>query len=222
MVAFDAVTVATAARTSALIPHARSPSQIAHTIGEKAAEPTAMSPSADPLDDDFIPLLGVGGKDYGTWWHDTLQLFPWRADDLARRKFLGEAGRAVPAHAEWKARAVEESLRFANAIIAREIVESGKLIESEIPFAHASAGEPPAWTEGILDLLVVRDDGTAWIVDWKTDRRQEGESSDQLLARLKATYSAQLAAYAAAIESAGRTVTRRSIYSTVLGSAIDC
>ena len=76
--------------------------------------------------------------------------------------------------------------------------------------------------EGILDLLVLRGDGTAWIVDWKTDRQQEGESADKMLARLRLTYAPQLRAYADAIQAAGREVTRQTIYSTALGSAIDC
>lgn len=113
-------------------------------------------------------------------------------------------------------------LRFADSDTCQKIRVEGLRFLAEVPFARAIAGEPPIWMEGVLDLLVLRADESTWIVDWKTDRRQEGESDEALLERLKATYAAQLAAYADAIESLGREVTRRTIYSTALGSAIDC
>ena len=164
----------------------------------------------------------MGGKDYGTWWHDTLQQFPWRENDDVRSTYLDRAGRTIPATEDWRHRGRDELAGFAISATCGELSEAGRIFQPEIPFAHAVPGEPPIWVEGILDLLVLRADGTAWIVDWKTDRQREGESAETLLARLKETYAAQLEAYATAIQAAGRAVTRRTIYSTALGSAIDC
>ncbi len=179
-----------AARISAQIPAALSPSRLAHD----AREPIGPDPNDGlPIDEELTPLLlGVGGKDYGTWWHDTLQQFPWQADDAARAAFVDRASGEIPASAEWRERGADELARFAASGTCREIVAAGKLFQPEIPFAHAIAGEPPTWVEGILDLLVLRADGTAWIIDWKTDRQQEGESGEALLARLTDKYAAQL------------------------------
>ena len=223
LVETDFAAVATAALVSKLIPQAQSPSHLAHVVDETGpTNEDATPPLPDPLNADFIPLLGVGGKKYGTWWHDTLQQFPWRGDSKERRNFVDLAGRAIPGNEPWRDRAQTELRTFATSGSCGEIVAAGSLFQSEIPFAHAIAGDPPTWIEGILDLLVLRADGTAWIVDWKTDRLREGESAEELLARLCATYSPQLHAYADAIRSVGRKVTRCTLYSTALGSAVDC
>jgi ATP-dependent exoDNAse (exonuclease V) beta subunit len=193
--------------------------------------PTGTSPTRhkQPIDADDLPpeepaplLVGIGGKDYGTWWHDTLQQFPWRGIDARRAEYVARTVSEIPANAEWRDRGQEELKRFADSKTCRDIITTGKFFLPEIPFSHAVAGEPPTWIEGILDLLILSADGPAWIVDWKTDRLREGESPDNLLARLRESYTAQLNAYAVAIEAAGRAVARRTIYSTVLGSAIDC
>ena len=219
----DLTNLAAAARASKLIPQAQTPSRLAHAdaaIESINEDPT--TPLADPLNADFIPLLGVGGKEYGTWWHDTLQQFPWRGESREQSKSLERAGKAIPGNEPWRNRALAELKTFAASETCGEIVAAGPHFQPEIPFAHAIAGDPPIWIEGILDLLVVRADETAWIVDWKTDRQRENESAGELLARLRATYAPQLRAYGEAIRSAGREVTRCTLYSTALGSAIDC
>jgi ATP-dependent exoDNAse (exonuclease V) beta subunit len=222
-VALDPATLAAANRISKAIPLTQTPSRLAH--GTDAANLDSVDPAAppaDPLDEDFIPLLGAGGKTYGTWWHNTLQCFPWRGDVATRDALVAETIEAIPAVEQWRERAAAEFATFLVSATLREIIAAGSHFQPEIPFAHALAGEPPTWVEGVLDLLVLRADGSAWIVDWKTDRQRADESAEQLLTRLKSTYAAQLQAYAAAIQAAGRDVTRRTIYSTALGSAIDC
>ncbi len=209
-----------AARISAQIPAALSPSRMTHDPLEPVVPDLSVGV---PIDEEPTPLLlGIGGKDYGTWWHDTLERFPWHAIEARRAEFVARTVSGIPAAAEWRDRGHEELKRFAASEICRELTKTGKFFLSEIPFSHAVAGEPPTWIEGILDLLLLRQDGTAWIVDWKTDRRRESESAEELLARLREIYAPQVDAYAGAIEAAGRVVTRRTIYSTVLGSAIDC
>ncbi len=210
-----------AAGKSAVIPSSQSPSRMAHDA--TALAPT--DPLRDPLEFAEEPrplLLDVGGKDYGSWWHDTLQHFPWAKAASVRDKYAAHASDAISESAEWRKRGHAELTRFAASGTCHELVDAGALFQSELPFAHAIAAEPPIWVEGILDLLVLRRDGSAWIVDWKTDRLREGESAAELLARLRETYASQLGAYAAAIQAAGTQVTRQTIYSTALGSAIDC
>ncbi len=223
LVETDPANFAAAAQISQQIPQAQTPSRLAHTDAaiERANEDPA-TPLADPLNADFVPLLGVGGKEYGTLWHDVLQQFPWGGDGEKRSNFVKSISQAIPKHELWRERALAELKTFASSEACGQIVASGALFQPEIPFAHAIAGDPPIWIEGILDLLVVRADGTAWIVDWKTDRQRENESAGELLARLRDTYAPQLQAYAYALRAAGREVTRRTLYSTALGSAIDC
>ena len=209
-----------AVEKSAKIPLSQSPSRLAH--GTSASTPPDPHHAAEFTEEPRPLLLDVGGKDYGTWWHDTLQHFPWREAASVRDVYTRHSFSAIPLSAEWRTRGEMELLRFAASVTCREIIAAGKLFQAEIPFAHAIAGDPPTWIEGVLDLLVLRADGTAWIVDWKTDRLREGESAGELLARLRETYTAQLGAYAAAIQAAGREVTRQTIYSTALASSVDC
>ena len=91
-----------------------------------------------------------------------------------------------------------------------------RLAEAGI-FAELS---PDSWIDGVIDL-VLHDPaaGELWIVDWKTNRRREGEDDKSLLRRLAAEYAGQLAAYgtSAAAFFPGSAV-RLWVYSTVAGA----
>ncbi len=165
--------LAEAAAISQKIPIAQSPSRLAHdSKSNNTAVESSIDPPANPLDAEFVPLLGAGGKDYGTWWHDSMEQFPWRGPDGARASHVDRAIGLIPTTAEWRHRGRGELERFVGSSFCREVRAGGMIHQSEIPFAHSVGGEPPTWIEGILDLLVLREDGSAWIIDWKTERLQ--------------------------------------------------
>jgi ATP-dependent exoDNAse (exonuclease V) beta subunit len=60
------------------------------------------------------------------------------------------------------------------------------------------------------------------VIDWKTNRRQQGESEGEFLDRLDSTYRPQLSAYARAVtEALGGAKPTLLIYSTVAGKTIE-
>jgi len=168
-----------------------------------ADEPMSVMPGIDPLE-------------YGVWWHETLEFTPWAGD-----------GAAVAAHgARALLRAHEKGFE------GRASEEWGRLLASE-PFRLmrdrrwtrlAEVGifaplAPDGWIDGVIDLIL--HDPLArevWIVDWKTNRRVEGEGDLAVLSRLAAEYERQLSAYGtcAAGFFPGSTV-RLWVYSTVVG-----
>lgn len=179
------------------------------TAAEEAITPVAL-------------LGGGGGKDYGNWWHETLEAYPWQDSDVAGRLAHLQARLAVvPTGASDLAeRAGFELARFSGSRAHAELLAGGRVFLAEAPFSFARSADE--WLEGIIDLVVITETGDVWVVDWKTDRRKAAETDDALLARLAEKYGPQLAAYAELFERGlRRKVTRRLLYSTPLGRAIE-
>ena len=159
---------------------------------------------------------GLDPLEYGIWWHEALEAMPWEAG----------AG-AVEAHGEaMMAKAAEMGFG------ARARQEWGRLLESEpwrlmrdprwTRLAEVGILAPlgaDAWIDGVMDL-VLHDPNSreAWIVDWKTNRRDGAEDDAALLRRLAAEYAGQLSAYGQGASGffAGCRV-RLWIYATVAG-----
>ena len=145
-----------------------------------ADEPLPARSDVDPLE-------------YGVWWHETLERMPWRGDQ-ASVDALGSASRAKAAELGFGARASEEWDRLLGSQAWSLMREPRwtRLAEAGIfsPFGE------DGWIDGVIDL-VLHDPSASqlWIVDWKTNRRREGESDDALLARLCDEYARQLRAY---------------------------
>ncbi|MBV9658902.1 MAG: UvrD-helicase domain-containing protein [Verrucomicrobia bacterium] len=167
-------------------------------------------------------LGGRGGKDYGNWWHATLESYPWtHGAASARTEYLAGRLATIPAgEPELSERARFEVARFAESRAHAEFLHAGNVFLPEAPFSYPrNAGE---WLEGILDLAVLTHSGEVWIVDWKTDRRRQDETEAQLLARLAEKYGPQLRAYAEVFERGlGRRVSRLLLYSTPLGQTAE-
>ena len=164
------------------------------------------------------PLAGIGGIDYGNWWHAVMQHYPWSArDPAARVHYLKEQRDRINSAAAWTARAEAELSLLSNGSAHADLLEHGKIFLSEMPFSyprHASE-----WIEGIMDLVLVTRRKELWIVDWKTDRRWTSDADDDaFLRRLAEKYGPQLKAYAEVFARGfGRPVSRLLLYSTVLG-----
>ena len=117
-------------------------------------------------------------------------------------------------------RADFEIKRFAASRAHAEFLHAGAVFLPEAPFSYPRS--ETEWLEGILDLAVLTDSGEVWVVDWKTDRRRQGETEAGLLARLAEKYGPQLRAYAEVFaRGLRRRVGRLLLYSTPLGQTVD-
>jgi ATP-dependent exoDNAse (exonuclease V) beta subunit len=148
--------------------------------------------------DEPVPLrVGDDPIDYGLWWHETLEFWPWDGGEAARAAH--EARRLDAAEAQgFRQRGAEELAKFRVSELCAELGAARwtRLAELGV-FAPVRSG---AWIDGVIDL--VAHDAAARqvvVVDWKTNRRRAGEGDDALLARLAADYAPQLAAYGACV-----------------------
>lgn len=166
------------------------------------------------------PLAGIGGIDYGNWWHAVLERYPWNArDEDAREVYLREQRTRIATSVAWTSRASEELQRFSASALRSEFLEAGEIFLPEMPFSHPRKADE--WMEGIMDLVVLTRGGAKlWIVDWKTDRRRPSDADDgAFLRRIAEKYSPQLKAYAEVFaQGFGRPVDRLLLYSTALGA----
>jgi ATP-dependent exoDNAse (exonuclease V) beta subunit len=147
--------------------------------------------------DGVAPLGGEEAIDYGLWWHETLEFFPW---DSAPEELKAYAARRL---------AVAETLGFAE----RGRVEWGRWLQSPVRALLGDARwsrqaemgvfaplEAEAWVDGVIDLVL--HDPVAeevWVVDWKTNRQRAKESVAEMSDRLAKEYAPQLGAYAACL-----------------------
>ena len=168
------------------------------------------------------PLAGIGGIDYGNWWHAVLERYPWRARDEGERdEYLRDQRARIAASVAWTARAADELQRFTASVARREFLEEGEVFLPEMPFSHPRQADE--WMEGIMDLVILTHGGAKlWIVDWKTDRRRPSDTSDAaFLRRIAEKYAPQLQAYAEVFaQGLKRPVDRLLLYSTALGETV--
>ncbi len=162
---------------------------------ELAALPDMARSAGHEASLDVPPPVRTGPDplEYGIWWHQTLEHLPWAGD-----------GAAVDAHGA-AATARADELGFG----ARGGEEWGRLLASEAwrlmreprwrRLAEVGIFSPmgrDGWIDGVIDLVLHDPDrAEVWIVDWKTNRRREGEGDGELLLRLGGEYERQLAAY---------------------------
>lgn len=183
----------------------------------------ALENTAPPEGTRDEPLAGIGGVDYGNWWHAVMQHYPWKAArDVDRRQYLDHEQAKVASAAAWTARAAEELARLTASTAHADFLRRGEVFLSEMPFSYPQ--QPELWIEGIMDLVIVtKPDAGLWIVDWKTDRRWSSDASEQaFLDRLATKYAPQLQAYAEVFSKGfKRPVERLLLYSTVVGETIE-
>ncbi len=231
----DARRLARAVKISQNVPKRLLPSSLSHHGPARSANAADAPPDGEDdrrlaleeaslLDGDGDePLAGIGGIDYGNWWHATLQRYPWNAPggEPERDTYLHEQRARIAASVAWTSRALEELGRFTASEAHAEFIAQGEVFLAEMPFSHPRS--ETEWIEGIMDLVVVTRGGKElWIVDWKTDRRRPSDASDNaLLQRLAEKYGAQLRAYAEVFaRGLGRPVNRLLLYSTALGRTV--
>jgi ATP-dependent exoDNAse (exonuclease V) beta subunit len=169
------------------------------------------------------PLVAGGGDDpipYGLWWHETMEALPWTADDATVTDY-GERALQQAASQGFLARAKEEWMRL-RASAAWTVLRAARWTRlAEIGIFAPLRAE--AWIDGVIDL-VLRDAaaGEIWVLDWKTNRRRQGETDTALLARLVEEYRPQLSAYGECLEGFfPRCRVRRLVFSSVVGAWSD-
>ena len=91
------------------------------------------------------------------------------------------------------------------------------------PEKKSSLADRRVLVQGVMDVVLEREDGSLWLIDYKTDRLSYGERKDPAVAarRLCERHGLQLSYYAAACRQIfGRLPDRVLIYSLHLGDAV--
>jgi len=195
------------------------PRILPHQLAAQADGPRSSLHEAS-LDQPALAKPGIDPLEYGVWWHQMLEFVPWTASDLEIARYAadalqraGEKGFGDRAAGEWGRLLESEPWRLMRETRWTRLAEAGIFA----PLA------PDGWIDGVMDL-VLHDPaaGDVWIVDWKTNRRLEGEADGALLARLAAEYARQLSAYGSSAGGffPGARV-RLWVYSTVAGQWIE-
>jgi ATP-dependent exoDNAse (exonuclease V) beta subunit len=188
------------------------PHELAKSVDiPRSARHESFQDRPSPLGEGPDPL------EYGTWWHDTMEFFPWGSDP-ARIDSYGARAVARAASLGFSERARSEWSLFVSSESLRILGDRRWSRQSEIGI-FAPHGELE-WIDGVIDLAL--HDPSArelWIVDWKTNRRRVGENDDAFFDRLRLDYTPQLRAYARSASPffEGSTV-RAYLYSTVAGA----
>jgi ATP-dependent helicase/nuclease subunit A len=164
------------------------PHQLAHGL-----DAVRMVRHESALDEPLPLRVGDDPIDYGLWWHETLEFWPWDGGEAARAAHEVRALAAAEAQG-FRQRGAEELAKFRGSELCAELGAARwtRLAELGV-FAPLRAD---AWIDGVIDL--VAHDAAARqvvVVDWKTNRRRVGESDEELLARLAMDYAPQLEAY---------------------------
>ncbi|MBS0658502.1 MAG: UvrD-helicase domain-containing protein [Verrucomicrobia bacterium] len=173
--------------------------------------------------DGVEPLLeAAGGRDYGTWWHESLAAFPWRAGEEGRQVWREAALRRAPEPAI-RLRGEDELRKFlGNGDVFRHVASAAQFA-TEVPIVHAFERPTPRWMEGVADLVLFDGKGGAIVIDWKTDRPGEREAAPEFAQRLRAMHHRQIELYATALQDgANLRVQRAFLFATATGELVEC
>lgn len=196
-------------------------SRVAIDLTEDEREPLGDDPL--PTADSVQPLLeAAGGRHYGTWWHEALARFPWRAGRAAQNAWQQrELEQLLEEELHQRGRA-ELARLFASAELFRMTGAAAQCV-AEVPLVYAFRGAVPRWMEGVADFLLLDGRGGAIVIDWKTDSPLDREPPAAFAARLKGLHQKQLGWYAAALrDGAGLRLERAFLYATASGELIEC
>jgi ATP-dependent helicase/nuclease subunit A len=163
--------------------------------------------------------IGVGGIDYGLWWHETLEFFPWKSDRKGIDAYVQERLATLQPEDPTRVRAMKEIELLLAGTLCTELGKECDAVLSEIQFAFPST--PETYIEGVIDLVAVGKDGELVLIDWKTNRPYDGEASASYEARIAGIYAGQLKAYAAVLsQGLGKTVKKTGVYLTPTGKFV--
>jgi ATP-dependent exoDNAse (exonuclease V) beta subunit len=158
--------------------------------------------------------------DYGLWWHETMEFMPWGDDESTVGKYLEESKRTAEALGFGARAELELSLLRASETW-KELNDGRWTRLAEL--AVFAPLQTDAWMDGVIDFVLHDADAkTAWILDWKTNRRRAAEADDAMLERLLGEYRPQLTAYGVAARQffPGHRI-RLLIYASALGKWVE-
>ena len=146
-----------AAKQSQAIPRRILPSGLVHAAAASAPRTDTIPDGEDDrlltLEDASLlgnerdePLAGIGGIEYGNWWHALLQRYPWQAGQPGRERYLSEQRGLIADAVDWVERADSELARLSTGPAHAEFLEMGKVFLPEMPFSYPRS--PGEWIEG--------------------------------------------------------------------------
>ena len=74
---------------------------------------------------DREPAGDIGGMDYGSWWHRTMQYFPWLQNPAARTEYAEKASKEAASVSAVGARGVRELRAFVEGKFHAELLAKG-------------------------------------------------------------------------------------------------
>ena len=162
--------------------------------------------------DDERTAGAEAARHYGIWWHAQVETMPWTASRDVQEQHWRDALAGCP---EPKRGEAEAKLLLDSELAAR-LREPGLIYRREIPVFWKR--DAHSCVEGIVDLAVCQPSRSGWlIVDWKTNVIRPDERE-----HLRAIYTPQLAAYAAAVFALNQHPVEAGVYSTATGQWIPC
>ncbi len=177
------------------------------SLHESGSErPKALDVIDDPLE-------------YGLWWHETMEFLPWKHFDEEGDIYLVER-LEVAKKLGFKELALKELRLLKHSALWRKLINSSYRILTETAVFAPTIDEK--WIDGIIDMLIMDSSGEEVIIlDWKTNRRKEGETDKLFLERLKEMYKPQLDAYCHGVKeiTEHRNVSTQ-LYATAIGRDI--
>jgi ATP-dependent exoDNAse (exonuclease V) beta subunit len=178
--------------------------QIRISLHESGIEtPKALDAVDDPLE-------------YGLWWHETMEFLPWKSAEGKRDLYLVERLEAAE-KLGFKELALKELRLLKDSTLWERLINpSYRILTETAVFAPTTDGK---WIDGIIDMLMTVSSGEeVTILDWKTNRRKDGEADRLFLERLKEMYKPQLDAYRHGIkEITGYRNVSTQLYATAIG-----
>lgn len=146
---------------------------------------------------------------YGTWWHETVELIPWKKERSAWNAIFHQRHFSCPQ----PERGLREWDLLLQSPIPRRLQAKGTVVHSELPFLLPRSSAE--CLEGIIDLAAYETAGESWLIlDWKTDAVTRA-------ADLKSHYGPQIQAYLDAIAAITKLPVAGLLYSTRLGQSVD-
>lgn len=146
---------------------------------------------------------------YGTWWHETVELIPWKKDPSAWDSIFKQHHLSCPQ----PGRGLLEWGLLLQSPIPQRLHAEGTVVHSELPFLLPRSGSE--CLEGIIDLAAYEAASQRWLVlDWKTDAVKQ-------VSDLKSHYGPQIQAYLDAIATITQLPVSGLLYSTRLGQSVD-
>jgi ATP-dependent exoDNAse (exonuclease V) beta subunit len=152
-----------------------------------------------------------GAYHYGRWWHLWAERFPWQASPREQEEYA----QSIEPNLPFADRARHETANFLRSPEIGEIISAGEWFRHEVSFSFPQT--VTKWIEGVIDLVVGTRSKEIWLIDWKTNQKQDLETAVVFAAQLREKYLPQLESYRSVIEQGfGKPVARLLIYSTVL------